>query len=346
MARGRLGAGTVAAGRGTNLALLALVPIALTSGALAFAVGTGWVRWVVVAHGVAGFAIVGLSPWKTAVVRRGLRRRRRGSTASVTLLVLVATATVTGLLHSTGLVISVGGITLMQVHVASALAAFPLAAWHVLARRVRPRATDLSRRTLLRSGVVVGGAALAYGGAQGLLWWTGLPGGRRRITGSYQAGSFQPGRMPVTQWLDDGVPAVHAGDWTLHVDAGDGVRSYGYAELASFRDQVRAVLDCTGGWYAEQDWEGVRLDRLLPGWGRVRSIAVRSRTGYGRRFPAGDAPSLLLAVRVGGRPLDPGHGFPARIVAPGRRGFWWVKWVDGVELSMTPWWWQPPFPLS
>src|SRR5947207_13932364 len=88
MARGRLGAGTVAAGRGTNLALLALVPIALTSGALAFAVGTGWVRWVVVAHGVAGFAIVGLSPWKTAVVRRGLRRRRRGRTASMTLLVL------------------------------------------------------------------------------------------------------------------------------------------------------------------------------------------------------------------------------------------------------------------
>ena len=55
---------------------------------------------------------------------------------------------------------------------------------------------------------------------------------------------------------------------------------------------------------------------------------------------------MLLALRVGGRPLDPGHGFPARIVAPGRRGFWWVKWVDGMELSMTPWWWQPPFPLS
>jgi hypothetical protein len=28
-------------------------------------------------------------------------------------------------------------------------------------------------------------------------------------------------------------------------------------------DAVRAVLDCTGGWYAAQDWRGVRLDRLL-----------------------------------------------------------------------------------
>ncbi|MGH2675460.1 MAG: molybdopterin-dependent oxidoreductase, partial [Actinomycetota bacterium] len=45
-------------------------------------------------------------------------------------------------------------------------------------------------------------------------------------------------------------------------------------------------------------------------------------------------------------PLDPGHGYPARIVAPGRRGFWWVKWVERVELSPVPWWWQWPFPLT
>jgi DMSO/TMAO reductase YedYZ molybdopterin-dependent catalytic subunit len=32
---------------------------------------------------------------------------------------------------------------------------------------------------------------------------------------------------------------------------------------------------------------------------------------------------LLLATRVGGAPLEPRHGFPARLVAPGRRGFWW-----------------------
>ena len=76
------------------------------------------------------------------------------------------------------------------------------------------------------------------------------------------------------------------------------------------------------------------------------SIEVVSATGYRRRFPAGDAGALLLATHVGGRPLSAGHGGPARLVAPGRRGFWWVKWVVAVEVVEERWWWQPPFPLQ
>jgi DMSO/TMAO reductase YedYZ molybdopterin-dependent catalytic subunit len=49
---------------------------------------------------------------------------------------------------------------------------------------------------------------------------------------------------------------------------------------------------------------------------------------------------------VGGRPLSVGHGFPARLVAPGRRGFWWVKWVSEIDVDDSPWWWQPPLPLA
>jgi DMSO/TMAO reductase YedYZ molybdopterin-dependent catalytic subunit len=97
---------------------------------------------------------------------------------------------------------------------------------------------------------------------------------------------------------------------------------------------------------SEQDWEGVLLSRLLPDAGEARSVSVVSATGYARRFPVRDVPSLLGATRVGGETLRPGHGFPARIVAPGRRGFWWVKWLDRIELSGVPWWWQPPFPLT
>jgi len=49
---------------------------------------------------------------------------------------------------------------------------------------------------------------------------------------------------------------------------------------------------------------------------------------------------------VGGFPLSYGHGFPARIVAPGRRGFWWVKWVTSIQPSDRPPWAQSFFPLS
>ena len=92
-------------------------------------------------------------------------------------------------------------------------------------------------------------------------------------------------------------------------------------------------------------------DRLLPPGsleraGRSASLVVTSATGYRRRLPLTDARSLYLATRLDGRPLGAGHGFPARLVAPGRRGFWWVKWVAAIDLDPAPWWRQPPFPLT
>ena len=340
------------AGRRTNLTLLVLLAGALATGVLAYGIGTGWARWAVVGHGVLGLAIVLLIPWKSLIARRGLRRRRPGSLASLVLAALVALAIAFGVLHSTGLLVSMGPITSMQVHVGAALLALPLALWHVLARRVRVRRTDLSRRNLLRAGALAGGAGLVYAGAEVLVRLGSLPGGRRRFTGSHETGSFRPEAMPVTQWLNDSVPDVDPARWRLMVSIdpatgiAEGGRAWTYPELAAFEDRVRATVDCTGGWYAEQEWEGVWLSRLLPATGEARSVAVRSVTGYPRRFPMADAPRLLLATRAGGRPLDAGHGFPARIVAPGRRGFWWVKWVERIEVSTVPWWWQPPFPLS
>jgi hypothetical protein len=61
--------------RRTNLALLVVLVAALASGGLAFAAGTGWGRPVLVAHGLAGLAVLVLAPWKSVVVRRGLARR-------------------------------------------------------------------------------------------------------------------------------------------------------------------------------------------------------------------------------------------------------------------------------
>ena len=52
-----------------------------------------------------------------------------------------------------------------------------------------------------------------------------------------------------------------------------------------FDDRVRATLDCTGGFYSEQDWSGVWLSRLLPVSPDAMSLLVRSSTGYTRRFP-------------------------------------------------------------
>lgn len=335
------------AGRRTNLALLVLLTAAVATGGLAYAIGSGWGRVAVIAHGVAGLGLLVLAPWKSVIARRGLRRRRPGSWASVMLTALAAIAVLFGILHATGLAVDLGPVTAMQVHVGAALVSLPLAVWHVVARRVRPRRTDLSRRALLRAGAVLGGAGLAYAGVEGVVRVGGLRGADRRFTGSYERGSGRPDEMPVTQWLDDSVPAIDAASWRLEVrSGGEMVRRWSYDELAGFDDRVHATLDCTGGWYADQVWEGVWLSRLLPEVGEARSVKVVSVTGYPRRVPIGDAGRLLLATRVAGRPLDAGHGFPARLVAPGRRGFWWVKWVARIEASPVPWWWQWPFPVS
>jgi hypothetical protein len=336
------------AGRRTNLALLILLAGALGTGFLAFALGSGWNRWVAIAHGAVALGILILAPWKSMIARRGLRRDRPGSWASLVFTVLVSLALLAGIGHSTGLLRTLGGgITAMQLHVGAALASIPFGVWHVVARRVRPRRTDLSRRTLLRSGALAAGSLVVYGGLAGLVRVTGVPGRRRRLTGSYATGSFDPDAMPVTQWLFDSVPNVEGSRWRLRIiDPRAETPSLSLEELDAMREPVRALIDCTGGWYAEQDWEGVRLDGLVSPVGEASSILVRSVTGYSRRFPAGDSANLWLATRVGGGLLSQGHGYPARIIAPGRRGFWWVKWIESIEVSDTPWWWQPPFPLQ
>jgi DMSO/TMAO reductase YedYZ molybdopterin-dependent catalytic subunit len=333
-------------GRRTNLALLGLTLIAVVSGAVAFGIGEAWVRWVVIGHAIAGLGIVALVPWKAGIVARGVRRHRSASVPALLLAILVAIVVTSGLAHAAGLAVSVGPVSAMQIHVGAAIACVPLMGWHVVARRTRPRGADLSRRNFLRAGVVAGGAAAAYGAIEVGIHLTGLPGAGRRATGSYERGSHVPGLMPVTQWLNDRVPVVVPDRWRLTLVDVAGERSVGYADLVAHDDRTRAVIDCTGGWWAEQEWEGTLLTELLEGLDRASSIEVSSVTGYGRRLPVADAGRLLLATRVAGAPLSAGHGFPARLVAPGRRGFWWVKWVDRIALSDVPWWWQAPFPTA
>ncbi len=331
------------AGRRTNLALLTLLLLAFVTGLASWLVGPGLVRWIVVAHGIVGLSIVALAPWKGTIARRGLQRRRPGRGTAIAFAVLVVTSIVTALVHVTGLVGSVGAFSPLGVHVATAVAAIVVCVAHVVQRPVRPRVTDLSRRSLLRSGALLGAGAAGWLALEGALRVTGVRGASRRVTGSFDTGSDAPAEMPVTQWLNDQVQEVDPASWRLRV-SGD-AHPFTVDELAAFGDVLRATLDCTGGWYAEQVWRGARLDRLLGG-ADGGSIVVRSITGYVRRFPGSDAAGLLVATHVGDAPLSAGHGAPARLVAPGRRGFWWVKWITAIDVDDEPWWWQPPFPLT
>jgi len=327
----------VARGARTNLGLLGLLTGAFLTGWLAFALADAPSRWSLVIHATSGFAILALLPWKSIIARRGVRRAQPGRWASIALAILVLISLGAGLLHSTGLAVNIGPLPAMDYHVGAAIAAVPFVIWHVVARRIKLRPTDYSRRAILRGGVVIAGAAAAYGATELVVRVTGLPGAARALTGSYDAGS----QLPVSNWMFDPIPSIDAITWSLRTPA----RTWTYADLGQFDDRLTATLDCTGGFYSTQEWSGARLDRLIGPQTRP-TIRVLSHTGYDRRFPIGDASRLLLATRIGDRPLAAGNGFPARLVAADRRGFWWVKWVVAIEVDDVPHWWQPPFPLQ
>jgi len=339
------GVRTALSARGTNLTLLFCLILVFATGIGAVATGSARGRWIVIAHGIAAIAVILLIPWKSIVVRRGLRRARASRWASLLLALLVVSALAAGIVSTTGLVREVGGFPVMWLHIALALTLVPLLLWHVIARSTRPRRTDMSRRTAMRWGVLAVLALASYAVAESTIRLTGAPGARRRFTGSHEVGSFEPARMPVTSWLDDPVPSVDPATWRLVIVDGSGRRELTLADLGGDA-QLRATLDCTSGWYAHQDWSGVPVSSLMSPDPEARSLLVHSVTGYWVRFPVADIGHLLLATQVGGGPLSPGHGFPVRLIAPNRRGFWWVKWVDRIELDATPAWWQPPFPVT
>ncbi|TQJ10743.1 molybdopterin-dependent oxidoreductase [Lapillicoccus jejuensis] len=331
-------------GRWSNLALAWLVPLAVLTGFVTFAVGDAGALPAAVLHGATALAVLALVPWKSAVVRRGLRRARPGRSTSLVLTALTLLALATGVLHVLGVLGDGLPVTVMQAHVGAGLVAVAFVVAHAHDRRVRARREDaLSRRGALRVGGVLlagaaGSAALLTGGA-GV-----AAAGTRRSTGSFRLDPDTPQALPATTWLLDTVPAVDEATWRLTVVAGGRERAWSVADLAPYDDAVTAVLDCTSGWWSRQTWQGVRLARLLPPGTSTSSgtVLVTSVTGYSRRLPLTD--DLLLARRVGGRDLAPGTGWPARLVVPGRRGHHWVKWVQRVEVVDGPWWAQTPLP--
>ena len=341
-----------------NLALIGLFAAELVTGYLGLTHSNP--EWLAAMHlhRIFGFAILALLLWKGRNIYASLRSRhnwrRAGREMAWSLALLAGLLTVLGLglwwshfgsYHLLGF----SGTTL---HLNLALLLIPLLVWHSARHRIVWRRRYLAdRRHLLR----LGGLALA-----GLLLWraaelagilAAAPGRTRRGTGSYPEDGAD---FPVTMWLNDRVPYVDGDGWRLRVD---GYVEHPYetslAELTAGATasavSVKATLDCTGGWYTTRVWEGAAVSELLA---RARpkagagSITIRSRTGYFRRYSLSEARRAVLAWQVDGAALSPGHGFPARMVEPHKRGYDWVKWVDSITVNDTGKWWQPPLPLT
>ena len=343
-----------------NVAILFLGSAELLSGYLALTHGSpDWVAALHV-HRVLGFGLVALLFWKVRNILSRLLVWRLWKTswpaysASIALLGLLLAALGLGVAWSHLGPFHYLGISGVSWHIYISLALTPLLLWHFVRHRynLRPRFWA-ERRMVLR----LGGLGLA-----GLFLWqagelanrlANLPGADRRFTGSYESGSYTGNGYPATSWLNDSPGPVEPTTWRLRVNglvANPGSHSYiDFTDGPLRRETVRATLDCTGGWHSTQDWKGVPLKDILEEAGvlpQAASITVRSITGYFRKFTLDEAEGYLLATDVGNESLSHLHGFPLRLVAPGKRGFEWVKWIDQIEVNDTSKWWQPPLPLT
>ena len=130
-------------------------------------------------------------------------------------------------------------------------------------------------------------------------------------------------------------------DWALSVSRGPVVESYTRADLETMtQHSVDLPIACVEGWSQMASWRGVRLRDLLDAVGvhsdeDLRLTSLEKRGGYrvtemGHEFAQDDL--TLVALELNGKPLDIDHGFPARMIAPGRPGVLQTKWLSKLEV--------------
>ncbi|WP_231554976.1 molybdopterin-dependent oxidoreductase [Microbacterium sp. ZOR0019] len=130
-------------------------------------------------------------------------------------------------------------------------------------------------------------------------------------------------------------------EWTLTVVGGGMTRVFTTAGLEGLPQRtVRLPIACVEGWTVDATWTGVRLRDLLtivdaPEDATIRFRSLQQRGAFrATTMPpqyVGD-PLTLVALQLNGERLDLDHGYPARVIAPGRPGVLQTKWLSSIEV--------------
>ena len=95
------------------------------------------------------------------------------------------------------------------------------------------------------------------------------------------------------------------------------------------------IIYCPGEWRALVAWEGIPLSHFLSQAGAPTvfdHLTVESVTNYSVSLSHDDVsvPGTMIALKAGSAPLKVEHGYPARLVLPGKPGYEWVKYVTRI----------------
>lgn len=151
-------------------------------------------------------------------------------------------------------------------------------------------------------------------------------------------GQYETKKFPVLTYGD--TQHIQPGEWKLHI--------FGLVEnplvlnwqelLALPAVSIRRDIHCVTRWsMLDSHWEGVLFSELVkkvrpaP---EARFVMQHSYGGYTTNLPLEDLlkEDVIIAYQYEGKPLDPDHGGPVRMVAP-QLYFWKsAKWLKGLEF--------------
>jgi DMSO/TMAO reductase YedYZ molybdopterin-dependent catalytic subunit len=153
-------------------------------------------------------------------------------------------------------------------------------------------------------------------------------------------------RLPSGQYLETGFPVLSIGPtprvetdawrFTITTETGE-TRAWDWDQLAALPAQaITTDLHCVTKWTKlDTRWRGVSLDALLAGLDTdARYVMAESADGYTTNLPLDDLRGgrAWIAFEYDGRPLDPEHGGPARLLVPHLYLWKSAKWVTGLRL--------------
>ena len=170
---------------------------------------------------------------------------------------------------------------------------------------------------------------------------------------------YDPARLPPGQYLTEKWPVLHAGsvprystleDWRLRVFGEvEHELELTWDELGAL-PRTRTVQDihCVTRWSRfDAGFEGVHwseLARLATPAPSARFAIAHAEHGFTSNIPLAflEADDALLATHADGAPLIPDHGYPLRLIVPGKYFWKSAKWLRGIELSSVdkPGFWE------
>ncbi len=138
-----------------------------------------------------------------------------------------------------------------------------------------------------------------------------------------------------------GPQRIDINSYVLTIDGMAGSnRTYTYDDIVGDHTHYRmvATLNCVEGWSVTLLWDGIKIKDLLAEAGynpAAKTITFYCYDGYSTSFPLSYIidNDLMIAYAMNNVTIPPERGYPFQLVAEGKWGYKWAKWITRIELS-------------